>query len=482
MLKKITKHTFLYAVSPQIPKLANFFLLPVLTIYLTPEDYGIYGIILAYTGGLAALKELGLSICIVNAFTNYPQRWKFIWERLFGFLVCWSVVFTLLQTIILFLIIPEIDHSYKAFIIYGYLISGLIIDIPSIFGFRYHQLKENAVYIAIATTIVGVIAVICNFYTIAVLNLGYLGWFIAIFVSNIFTFLFYTIPLYRKYRFRPVFSFNIKFLKKYLKVGLPTIPHNYSSYLYNASDRIILERLKVNVVEIGRYNFAYTFGSYVEILNSALGMALGPLHLRLFAQKNYNAHNIIKKLTFFIQLAFLTATFLLCLWIKEIFALMVNNDQLQSCYPYAVFIIMSYSYGPMYFASINLLFYHEKTTQLWKISFIGGVINVLLNIVFVPWLGIYASIGATFIALMYIGYAGFYMNVHRVLSSVNYHPTKWIIVTILVSILVYSLIDIYWMVKALISLGILGGYIIYFLKNYKNFVNELDAESSNVIY
>ena len=333
------------------------------------------------------------------------------------------------------------------------------------------KLKEKSLYIAIVTTIVGVISVGINLYTIVVLRMGYLGWFISIFTSSFLSLIFYVAPLHIKYKFRPVFSFNFKFIKRYLKVSLPTIPHNYSTYLYTASDRIILDRSQVPIQDIGKYNFAYTFGNYVEILSGALGMAISPLHLRLFAKKDHHSQEIVRKLTFFTQVSFLAGALFLCLWIKEIFSILVNNDDLQSSYPYAIFIIMACSYAPMYYSCVNLLFYHEKTNQLWKITFIGGIINILLNIIFIPFIGIYASIGGTFIALMYVGYAGYYMKLFKSLSKVNYYPTVWILITLAASGTVYFLVELNWSIKLLITLPALIAYTIYFLKSYKALKN-----------
>ena len=68
MLKKLLSHTILYALGPQVPKLANIILLPIITSHLTPLDYGIYGTIMAYNGLLMGVKSLGFDILLVNSF------------------------------------------------------------------------------------------------------------------------------------------------------------------------------------------------------------------------------------------------------------------------------------------------------------------------------------------------------------------------------------------------------------------------------
>ena len=53
-------------------------------------------------------------------------------------------------------------------------------------------------------------------------------------------------------------------------------------------------------------------------------------------------------------------TFLLSLWSKQIFAVMIKNDILAATYPYAIFLIMGLNYRPVYFAVSNIYFYNEK--------------------------------------------------------------------------------------------------------------------------
>ena len=72
MIKKLFTHTFLYAIGPQVPKLANLLVLPVITQYLTPLDYGVYGTLLAYSALIGGVKKLGFDVLLSN-FTSYAK-------------------------------------------------------------------------------------------------------------------------------------------------------------------------------------------------------------------------------------------------------------------------------------------------------------------------------------------------------------------------------------------------------------------------
>src|SRR6266702_2007648 len=97
MFKKLFTNTLIYALGPQLPKIASLFVLPIITKDLTAIDYGISGIVMAYTGLLSGIKDLGMAVNMSNAFYKYPGRWPIIWRQLHGYLSYWSIWFTLIQ-------------------------------------------------------------------------------------------------------------------------------------------------------------------------------------------------------------------------------------------------------------------------------------------------------------------------------------------------------------------------------------------------
>ena len=64
--KRVVKNSLLYAVSTLLTKAVNFFLLPVLTVYLTPEDYGIVSLV-------QVVFERGLVYCSLFPVFCGPQ-------------------------------------------------------------------------------------------------------------------------------------------------------------------------------------------------------------------------------------------------------------------------------------------------------------------------------------------------------------------------------------------------------------------------
>ena len=467
MLKKLFSHTLLYALGPQIPKLANIILLPIITQYLTTTDYGVYGTIMAYNGLLLGVKTLGFDVLFVNAFFKKSNRWQLYWKRYSGILFLWQQLYTLLYAFILYLIIPDEAIENKLLLTLLIIVPNYLFSIINALGGRYFQIAQKPQRIFFTTAITGISTIIINYYCIVILKTGYMGWYFSAAAGSFIMFCSYFWPVIGKLKIYPILSLKKKFIKDALKIALPTVPHNYSSYLLNSSNRLVMDQLNTSITNIGKYNMAYIIANYFEIFGTAVGMAVGPYYTKLYSKENPESENQVRTLTFFLQTCFILLSFTASLWAKEIFLVLISNQELSSVYYIAIIIIMGYSYRPMYWASINKLFYLEKTNKLWKVSFIGGALNISLNLIFIPIYGFEAAAVTTLISLLYIGFAGFFLKEYKENNSVNYYPLRWLLLIIISTVVVFLIRDISILYKLLVTLTLLIIFIIYLMKNIK---------------
>ncbi len=460
-LKKLFSHSLIYALGPQIPKFAGLFVLPVITRYLTSTDYGIYGVITSYVGILTAISDLGFSVVLVNSFYNYPRKWTIVWRQLHFYLIVWSVIYGFFLAVLLYFVMPVSARGNMFEIIAFVCIPSMFFNSTVIIGSRYYQVAQKPLFISVTSAIVGVVAIALNLYTIAVLKLGYMGWFISTFLSSLLQFSFFLYPVFFKYNIKPLIAYRKIFLKANLKISLPIVPHTYSSYLLNSSDRLVMDRIHLPVAEIGKYNLAYTFGNYFDFFGGAIGMAIGPIYTKLFSKRSKEKDEQVHFLTHWLQFFFIIGGFLLSLWCKEIFDLLISNPELKGVYPVAIIILMGYAYRPYYWTAITRLQYSENTSQLWKISFTAGILNLLLNIIFIPFFGIMAAATTTFFALLYMGFAGFFLKAFRKVEAMKYYPVSVMFLIVVSTVLAYSLKDVHIVIKAVLSLALILSYIAY---------------------
>ncbi len=461
MIKKLVSHTLIYALGPQLPRIASFFVLPIITKDLTAVDYGVYGVVIAYTGLLGGIKDLGIAVNLSNLFYKYPTRWQTSWRQLHGYLSLWSFPYALMQSVLLYFIIPHEAQINMWIIILLSAISSLFFDTTIMFGGRYYQFVQRHLYMAMTSAIVGTLSIALNLITISYFKMGYMGWFISTFLGTFVSFLFYFFPLYFKYKLAPIFKVRMKFIRHQLKVALPMVPHSYASYLLNTSDRLVMNVLGIRISQIGIYNIAYTFGNYFDFVGGAIGMAVGPIYTQLYSLKR---EGDVRSITFALQACFLIGSFLVCLWLKELFGLLIKNPDLQSGYYLAIIVVMGYNYRPLYWAVVNKLAYYEQTQVMWRISFIAGVINIILNFIFIPIYGFQVAAITSFVGLLYIGFSGFFLKTYRQMENADYFPTVWIVAIIATLVLVYILKDASLYIKVVVSIATTALGLIVFVR------------------
>ncbi|QHL89049.1 oligosaccharide flippase family protein [Nibribacter ruber] len=479
MLKKLFGRIGLYGLAPHVPKIASIFILPIITKSLTPSDYGIYGLITAYTAALGALQTLGINVVLANSFYKSPNQYKWLWRQIHGFMSLYSVFFAFVLATILYFVIPEEANENKLTLILLVCSPIALFSATETIVFRFFHLSQKALNLALRTVFIGFLTVFLNWYTISVLKLGYMGWFYTTFITSIVSFVIYAYAIYFKYKLTPIFNFKRKTIKNVLRISLPTVPHFYSGYLLNTSNRVVMDINKVNVGSIGLFNLAATFGGYFSILGDALGMAVSPIYLQLFkkAEKpdtREAALEQVRFITFLLQAIFFVLAFVVSIWIKEIFFVLIKNEELRKSYVLAIILIMGYCYRPMYLGVINRYFYLEKSKSLWKISFVAGVLNVLLNLIFIPLFGVNAAALVTFFSLLYMGYSGYFLKEYKAIRTLNYYPAYWLIANIGLAVLAYVVAETFIYVKILTTIALLAvlGYL--FLKNKKNLGLALD--------
>jgi len=475
MIKKLFGQSVLFALGSHISKVVNIAMLPLITAFLTPMDYGVYGVVLAYMGLLSGFKTLGVGVLLVNSF--YKKRdWKPYWKRYLGILIVNGLLFFLVAITFLFYFLPSEVTKNRILIILLITIPVVLFDNTIMLGSRLLQLRQDAKRVAIFSIVAGLVAIIVNYITIVIFKLGFIGWFISSAVSSFLSFLFYFKILYFKEKILPVFQIRLKFLKKSFKVSLPTIPHNYSSYLLNSSDRIVMEQLNVNIDKLGLYNLAYIFGGYIDIVGNAVGLAVGPYYNKLYAQKEMKYEYQARELTFFLQITFIVACALVSLWVRELFSVLIANESLQKAYSLSIIIIMGYSYRPLYWASGIKLMFNEKTNKLWRISFSAGVLNITLNFIFIPIYGVFAAAITTLFSLLTMALTPFMLKEYKSLSRIKLYPFLWVSLIILLTFFLFQLKDTAPSVKLIISIFLLLCYFFYVRYNWSK-LNEIQYQT-----
>lgn len=459
MIKRILTNSAIYGLAPHVPKIVSVLLLPIMTQHLSDVDFGISGTIAAYTMALAALSTLGVSAYLQVNFFKAKYQYKVLWREIYGFLQYWMIIFSIIQSVVLYFVIPEeaIDNRWLIIILTNF--NGVIFGPSSFIGTLYYQLSQRPIPIAIRSVLSGVLTILINFVLIVYCELGYLGWYVGSFAGTFFINMTYWYDMNFKLNLRPIYFPKMRTIKRTLEISLPVVPHYYSAFLITTSNRVVMDYSGVRIGEIGLYNLAQQFVTSIDSLINAIERAIGPLCMEGI---RYNKENEVKKEIYLFAVLTFSGTFLFALWSKEIFQLLIKNETLVTAYPIASLLALALNYRPAYIAASNVFFYYEKTKKLLGITFTAGVIALVLNILLIPKGGLWAAAIVTYLAFIYQGYIGFFYKFFKETSRVSYPFVNLFLVQISITVIAMMCLELSWTLKCIITL-ILGVVALLFV-------------------
>ncbi|SEA87816.1 Membrane protein involved in the export of O-antigen and teichoic acid [Xylanibacter ruminicola] len=466
MLKELFKGSAIYGVAPFVPKILTVLLLPILTLYLTSTDYGIIGTITSVVFAVQALQDLGLRSLLPNYFYKCQSQYKLMWREVYGFLSIWMIFFAIVQAVLLYFFIPKEAEDNRWLIIILGNFSSVFFGPTATIGQLYYQLNLKPTPVAWRIVMSGVITIIVNFVCVVVFRWGYMGAYVGGFAGTFLTNLTYWPAVNRHLGLSPIYNFKWRTIIRLLKVSIPTIPHYYSAYLMNSSNVLAMNYHHKPQTEIGHLTMSQSIFSMFDTVMGAISQVWSPMSYQFIHDKNTSEMKRI--LYVYIMMAY-TLTFLYSLWSREIYDILISNDEIAATYKYSIILVMALNYRPLYVYCIDYFFYHEHTVQMLGITFMAGIISFVFYFTMIPYMGIYAALIGFYLGCLYMGYCGyFYPFYHRM----SIYDVKWylfLLLQLLMTVLAFYLVDYSIIFKILIStvfLSVIGYLFLSRVKSY----------------
>jgi O-antigen/teichoic acid export membrane protein len=468
--RKIFTDSLIYTVLPKVSFIASILILPWVTPYLTLEDYGIYGLLMAYITIFQIVMVLGQNILLQNSFFTYKSNYKMIWKRSFAIMVLGGLISCIIFGFILYFILQG-KLNGNASIIYMLVSIYFLLSPIDTIVINYYVLKEKSLSYAYGAALSGLITTLVVLITIKYLRLGYMGWVISLPVTVIISCLYYSRRILFIEKIIPQFNFNLRFFKKSMRIGLPLTPHQLSLYILGISDRILLEYFKVPIKSLGYYSQGYNMGSQGNIITNGIFQALSKKIQEGFRASDEASRNFIRKLIIIVPVIISVIFFLASLWMKEVFMILFKNPELRQAYPVSIVVISSYMFWSLYTFFTYPLSIKNKTFSVSKISLTAAIFNIIGNIIFIPYFGIWAALGVTYVSYIIFGFAGLLNKENRTFLNnyINILKVSFYLfmLNILLFIMAYWVKDLSIVIKTGITISVFLALFILYKKKVK---------------
>jgi O-antigen/teichoic acid export membrane protein len=460
MIKKILNNKVIkagswYTVTNFFTKGITFLTLPIFTRLLSTSDYGIVNLYTSYLSIFTIIFSLDLVASI--------QRGKFDFKDDFNGYVS-SVLFLGTLSFLFCSSIVLIFHNYfsKIFELSNLLIFILLLN--SFFSFVQNlvfakfQVEYNYKKVSLITIFSSLIGVFLSIFLITKVfpDEGYLGQII----GKAFPVILFGFILMMYIFLKGKKLIDLKYWKYSLLISLPLILHGVSGIINSQFDRIIINKY-IGSSETGIYSFAYNVGMIIMVLWTSTNQAWVPWFFEKMELKDFSS--IKKRAKNFRD--FFTIAYIFILFISpEIIKLMSDSSYWEGLY-IVPFIFMSYYFNLMYSFEVNIEFYTKKTHLISIGTIFAALVNVILNLIFVPLYGSVAAAITTVISNFAL-FAFHYLITNKVLK-INIFGFKFHFIS-LIYVILSTLIFIIFKDYLIIRIVILLISFWYLFKKYKN--------------
>ncbi len=462
-IKELTKDTAIYGISTIIGRFLGFFLVPFYTNVINTHDFGIYSNIYAYLAFLNIVFIYGMDAAFMKyASLNEKSEKKKIFSTAFLFVFLTSIALS----VILYSLKTPLSHVMEIPAeltkLYYYLILILIFDTLAIVPFANLRLERKAgKFTAIKLTNI-LINIALNFILVLKYKMGIEAIFIANLIASAFSFIVLTPDIFKMLHLK----IDKELLKKYLWFGLPYLPASMAAMIVQVVDRPVVLAM-TNESTLGIYQANYKLGIFMMLFASMFQFAWQPFFLNNAKEKNAK-ELFAKVLTLFMIVSSLIWV-LLTLFVEDFarFEFLPGKSIIGKEYLSGItivpIILLAYLFNGIYYNFQAGIYIEEKTKYFPYVTGAGALVNVVVNILLIPLLGIIGAALATLASYIVMA-VGLYF------FSQKYYPIKYefgkifkILVLISITCLLYYYLYYQVGLNFIYKIVLLAGFIVSLL-------------------
>ena len=187
-------------------------------------------------------------------------------------------------------------------------------------------------------------------------------------------------------------------IQEYLAFSLPIVPTILSHWVVNSSDRYVIG-IFLGTAFVGYYSAGYALGSIIGLLMAPLIFMLPAVLSKYYDENNMKEVKTVLNysLKYFLLLA-IPSTFGLSLLSKPLLTILSTPEIASQGYLITPFVAVSTLLFGAYAVIAQILGLKKKTKIAGAIWIMAAILNLGLNLIFVPYIGILGAAITTLIA------------------------------------------------------------------------------------
>ena len=376
--------------------LSGLIFIPIITKNFSTSDYGVWAQVNTLVALVPNIVNLGLPYTMVRFLA--AEKDKEIIKRSFYSMMLLVLASTLVMIFVFVIFSNQIagalfDGNMQIMFIVIVISFLACLNLMLLSYFRtFQQIAHYSTFLVLQTYIgVGVCIVLTLMhYPIETVVLGLLSGYLFVFVAM-------AILIVRQIGFTTKF----KSLKEELKFAIPTVPNNVSSWVVDSSDKFVIG-VFIGSAAVGCYSPGYALGSILLMFLTPFAVLLPAVLPEYFEAGDMDKVNTFLSYSMkYYLLITIPAAIGLSLLSKPLLYILTTDIIANQGYMITPLVALGAIFMGIYGIVNNIIILEKKTTILGYIWISVAVLNVVLNILAVPYLGIYGAGLATLVCYFF---------------------------------------------------------------------------------
>lgn len=423
--KELARNTFILTLGRVSTQFISFILLPLYTSKLSTSEFGTVDLISTIVQLLIPVISLmidqGCFRFLINCSDDNNK--KIIVTTSFGLQLIFSIVFLIVYCPICIIF----NFKYKIFIALILIVTAY----NNLFLQIARGLRKTVDY-SLGSFVCSIVTILMNIICIVSLKMGASGMLFGSFMGNLIccTFLFFNLNVIKYLSYK---SFRLVQAKKELMYSFPLVPNQISLWIMNSSDRLIVAYFlgtAANGILAVSHKFPTIYLTFFNIFQLAWHET-GAIHYFDSDRDDFFSEMLEKVISIFSTLCIG-----IIIGLPLVFDMLVDISYHDAYYNIPIYLVASLFnvvvglLGVVYVAL-------KKTGEIAKTTIIASILNIVINIFLIKYLGLFAASLSTFIGYLVIMIYRIYDTKKYLNVRYNIKQYVYIFFALIASCLVY---------------------------------------------
>lgn len=388
--QSLIKNIMLFGISSFGTKIIYFLLIPLYTACLTTEDYGYVDLINTVISLLIPIMTMGMGESVLKYVIVCQEKKNAVLDcSLIVILVNLAILIAGLFCVRAFGFI-KLEQNYYQFLFFSFLLNSVYQILCN-----YFRGLNLVKYMMIAGIINAFITCSCNIFFLAFLKMGVNGFLCASLIGVFISIIYLIFYLLKKHYYNPGLRKIDKHLFKEMRdYGKPLILNGISWWINNSLDRIIISSI-LGASANGIYAVAYKIPSILSVFQTIFNQAWTVSAIQeidsedkdIFYSKMYKTYE--------------AGMFIICstlIFVNMFLARILYSKDFFVAWRYTIPLIIAALAGAMSIFISSFFCAVGDTKVIGYTTMAGAGVNLILNIIFIPMIGLMGAAIATTIS------------------------------------------------------------------------------------